>query len=197
MGTDVERMIAVLHDVLEDTSVTVDELHRRGCPPEVIEAVEVLIKRREESYDAFIGRIRDSRNELAVRVKLADIADNADERRLSLLDPAEAQRLRSKYSDAGPLLLGTTARDASMSGSFIPDQARPPTNTLSATPRTDLESGEIVAEKLREYGARRELVRAAELGYVTDLTCAMPECLCPEELGGKTFFEPKTRPLPD
>jgi (p)ppGpp synthase/HD superfamily hydrolase len=45
MGTDVERMIAVLHDVLEDTLVTVDELHTRGCPPEVVEAVEVLTKR--------------------------------------------------------------------------------------------------------------------------------------------------------
>lgn len=42
MGTDVERMIAVFHDVLEDTLVTVDDLHARGCPPEVVEAVEVL-----------------------------------------------------------------------------------------------------------------------------------------------------------
>lgn len=54
---------------------------------------------------AFIGRIRDSRNELALRVKLADIAYNADEDRLALLDPTEAQRLRSKYSNARPLLL--------------------------------------------------------------------------------------------
>jgi hypothetical protein len=105
MGTDVERMIAVLHDVLEDTPVTVDELRTRGCPPEVVEAVEILTKRNGENYDEFIQRIRDSRNELALRVKLADIADNEDEKRLALLDPAVAQRLRSKYSDTRPLLL--------------------------------------------------------------------------------------------
>jgi hypothetical protein len=105
MGTDVERIIAVLHDVLEDTPVTVDELHTRGCPPQVVEAVEILTKRLGEDYDAFIQRIRDSRNELALRVKISDIADNTDEKRLALLDPAEAQRLRSKYSDTRPLLL--------------------------------------------------------------------------------------------
>jgi hypothetical protein len=54
-----------------------------------------------------------------------------------------------------------------------------------------------VAEQLRLFGARRGLVRAAELGYVTELACAIPECLCPEELGGTRFFERKMRPLPD
>jgi hypothetical protein len=47
MSTDAERMIAVLH-VLEDMRVTVDELHARGCPPEVVEAVEILTGSREE-----------------------------------------------------------------------------------------------------------------------------------------------------
>jgi hypothetical protein len=104
MGTEVERMIAVLHDVLEDTPVTLDELCARGCPPEVVEAVKILTKRRGENYDAFIRRIRDSGNELAVGTKLADISDNADEKRLALLEHPEAQRLRSKYSDAKALL---------------------------------------------------------------------------------------------
>jgi (p)ppGpp synthase/HD superfamily hydrolase len=55
IGTDVERMIAVLHDVLEDMPVTVDELLERGCPLEVVEAVEVLTKRSgENGHDAFL-----------------------------------------------------------------------------------------------------------------------------------------------
>jgi (p)ppGpp synthase/HD superfamily hydrolase len=48
MGTDVERMIAVLHDVLEDTPVTADELLGRGCPHEVVDAVEILTKPKKE-----------------------------------------------------------------------------------------------------------------------------------------------------
>jgi (p)ppGpp synthase/HD superfamily hydrolase len=107
MSTDVERMIAILHDVVEDTTVTVDELLERGCPVDVVEAVEVLTKRSVEEYEAFIERIRNSGNEHAVRVKLADISDNANEKRLALLGPVEAERLRLKYSMARRLLLTT------------------------------------------------------------------------------------------
>ena len=41
-------------------------------------------------------------------------------------------------------------------------------------------------------GAKRILVKAAELGYITQVTCRMPECFCPEELGGACYFEPVT-----
>jgi hypothetical protein len=107
--TDVERMVAVLHDVLEDPPligepVTREELLERGCPMEVVQAVEVLTKRFGEGYPDYIERIRDSGNELAIRVKLADIADNADEDRLALLEKPEAGRLRAKYSQARQLL---------------------------------------------------------------------------------------------
>jgi hypothetical protein len=41
-------------------------------------------------------------------------------------------------------------------------------------------------------GAKDILVKAAELGYITQVTCRMPECFCPEELGGACYFEPVT-----
>ena len=52
-----------------------------------------------------------------------------------------------------------------------------------------------VAERLRELGVRGVLISAAEQGAIADLVCAMPECLCPEELGGRGYFEPKTQVL--
>lgn len=54
-----------------------------------------------------------------------------------------------------------------------------------------------VAEQLNNLNARRILVRAAEQGKITDLRCAMEECLCPAELGGRGYFEPKTADLSD
>jgi hypothetical protein len=53
----------------------------------------------------------------------------------------------------------------------------------------DPERGQAVAVELQKLGAKRALVRAAEQGYITELACAMPECYCPEELGGRTHFD--------
>jgi hypothetical protein len=53
----------------------------------------------------------------------------------------------------------------------------------------DPERGQAVAVELKMLGAKRSLIRAAEQGYITELACAMPECHCPEELGGRTYFE--------
>jgi hypothetical protein len=61
----------------------------------------------------------------------------------------------------------------------------------------DPERGRAAAEKLRELGAKPILVKAAEQGYITQLACKMPECFCPEELGGACYFEPVTSDLSD
>jgi hypothetical protein len=46
-------------------------------------------------------------------------------------------------------------------------------------------------------GVKGILIKAAELGYITQVTCRMPECFCPEELGGACYFEPVTDELSD
>src|SRR6266511_5361820 len=56
---------------------------------------------------------------------------------------------------------------------------------------------ESVAEQLKSLNARRILIRAAEQGKITKLQCAMEECLCPRELGGRSYFEPATHDLSD
>ena len=46
-------------------------------------------------------------------------------------------------------------------------------------------------------GVKGILIKAAELGYITEVTCGMPKCFCPEELGGACYFEPVTDELSD
>lgn len=89
--------VAWLHDVLEDCDARFcDELlHIR--PVDVYYAVKALT-RWKFSERTYYRRI--ASNPLALRVKLADIADNADEGRLALLEPATAARLRRKYAKA-------------------------------------------------------------------------------------------------
>jgi hypothetical protein len=54
-----------------------------------------------------------------------------------------------------------------------------------------------VAAKLRELGVSGVLIQAAEQGQITELACQMEKCFCPEELGGRSYFEPVTDGLSD
>jgi (p)ppGpp synthase/HD superfamily hydrolase len=97
-----EQMAAVLHDVLEDTPITVHDLRSVCCPEGVIAAIQALTKRPGESLAQSMERA--AADPIAAIVKRADIADNSDPARLALLDPATADRLRSKYANSIRLL---------------------------------------------------------------------------------------------
>lgn len=89
-----EKTVAMLHDLLEDTDYTEQDLRKEGFSEEVIEAVVCLTKTEEEAYPDYIERI--CGNKLAARVKLADLTDNMDLNRLPGLTPKDFQRLE-KY----------------------------------------------------------------------------------------------------
>ncbi|PPK69092.1 HD domain-containing protein [Actinokineospora auranticolor] len=95
---DHDRMTAVLHDVIEDTAVTADDLTAAGCPPEVVLAVEAISKHPDESQQDYLTRV--AANPMALRVKHADIADNSSPARLATLDEPTRERLRAKYAHA-------------------------------------------------------------------------------------------------
>jgi hypothetical protein len=57
--------------------------------------------------------------------------------------------------------------------------------------------GAEAARKLRALGVKGILIKAAELGYITEVTCGMPKCFCPEELGGAGYFQRRTHPWTD
>lgn len=96
-----ERMVALLHDVVEDTPVTLDWLTREGFPERVVRAVEALTKRAGEDYAAFIERV--AKDRLATRVKLLDLAHNGDLSRLPAPTAADHERAR-KYESAAARL---------------------------------------------------------------------------------------------
>ncbi|MGQ0433964.1 MAG: hypothetical protein ACT452_16335 [Microthrixaceae bacterium] len=95
-------MAAVLHDVLEDSDVALDELRSAGCPEAVCGALLALTRRRGESYDDYLARA--AADPIARRVKFADIDDNSDPSRLRLLPTSQAETLERKYQHARELL---------------------------------------------------------------------------------------------
>lgn len=73
---NLNRYVGVLHDVIEDSNITLNFLREEGFTEEFIEILDCLTKRAEESYDEFIGRVL--KNKTACRTKLADLHDNMD-----------------------------------------------------------------------------------------------------------------------
>ncbi len=69
------KIVAVLHDVIEDTSVTFEDLRREGFDEVVLAALECLTHRKDEPYAEYV--IRCKGHEIARRVKLADLKDNS------------------------------------------------------------------------------------------------------------------------
>lgn len=96
--TDVElQCIAVLHDVLEDSPVTEDDLRQAGISERVISALSLLTHLPEHSYQQYVERI--ATNPDAIRVKLGDLSDNSDLSRLKGVTQKDLDRL-AKYSKA-------------------------------------------------------------------------------------------------
>jgi len=89
--------VAWLHDVVEDTAVTLVDLEE-SFPAEVTTAVDALTRRPGEAPAAYYARVRAV--PLALTVKLADMADNSDPQRLARLDAATRERLIAKYARA-------------------------------------------------------------------------------------------------
>ncbi len=104
LETEQERIVGVLHDVMEDCKVCAIDLRDLGYSGEVIEALCCVSKLPEEegNYDAFIERIRKGPT-LAIKVKLADLADNMDPTRRTE-DSEKTRNRQAKYQRAVEIL---------------------------------------------------------------------------------------------
>lgn len=80
MDTEEEKIVAVLHDVLEDTEMSIQDLKQEGFSRTVLETVAMLTKRKDMTYFDYIDDILCS--ELASKVKIAEIEDNKDIKRV-------------------------------------------------------------------------------------------------------------------
>jgi (p)ppGpp synthase/HD superfamily hydrolase len=92
--TNTQKIVAILHDVVEDTDWTFDALRAEGFSEEILNALNGLTKREGEPYEDLVSR--SAANTLARRVKLADLEDNMDVRRLNAVTPDDTERL-AKY----------------------------------------------------------------------------------------------------
>ena len=88
---------ALLHDVVEDTDITLDDLRKEGFPEEVIEALSYMTHDDGTPYDEYIRKIKN--NPIAVKVKLADLEHNSNLDRLDNIDQKMLSRFE-KYKNA-------------------------------------------------------------------------------------------------
>ena len=99
-----EKIVGVLHDVVEDTDWTFEMLAAEGFSQDIIAALKCVTKISEnENYDDFIERVK--KNPLAATVKINDLSDNMDIRRLPYLSDKDVKRLK-KYLKAYKKLVG-------------------------------------------------------------------------------------------
>jgi (p)ppGpp synthase/HD superfamily hydrolase len=99
--TEQEQIIAILHDTIEETPLTLDQLREEGFSEQIVEAIDALSRRKKESYEDFILRIKE--NPLARRVKIYDLQDNIA---LTRHRKSEKDRQKTqKYSKALDILL--------------------------------------------------------------------------------------------
>ncbi len=92
-----EMIVAVLHDVVEDSSFTLESLKEYGFSEVVINAIASLTKSKSESYEDFVLRV--SNNDLARKIKIEDIKDNLDLTRLDKVTDKDLARIE-KYHQA-------------------------------------------------------------------------------------------------
>ena len=95
--TDEEKAVAYLHDVIEDTELTLKDLSEYGFSKEVIEAVDIITKKRGEDYQSYLNSVK--KNKLARAVKLADLRHNSDLTRLAKVTEKDIKR-KEKYQKA-------------------------------------------------------------------------------------------------
>ena len=95
--TDEEKAVAYLHDVIEDTELTLENLYEYDFSKEVIEAVDIITKKRGEDYQSYLNSVK--KNKLARAVKLADLRHNSDLTRLTKVTEKDIKR-KEKYQKA-------------------------------------------------------------------------------------------------
>ena len=101
MDDEYSTVVALLHDVIEDSSFTLEDLHKMGYPPAVLEALALMTHDERVPYFDYVLSIKD--NATAKKVKLADLRHNSDLSRLEEITEKALARVK-KYEQAILLL---------------------------------------------------------------------------------------------
>ncbi len=96
METEEEKISAVLHDVIEDTSWTLDDLRKEGFSENVVKTVDYLSRWQSETFEEYIDRLKD--DPMARKIKIADLEDNMDLKRLESLTQIKTKKLAQLHN---------------------------------------------------------------------------------------------------
>ena len=91
-----EQVLGALHDVLERSALTEDDILKKGFSPRVVKALKQITRIPEETYEQYIDRV--VQDNLAIRVKLHDLADKMDLLHVEQLDPADLKRYNKQLA---------------------------------------------------------------------------------------------------
>ncbi len=100
LTTETQKCVAICHDLLEDTTTTIEELHKIGMSDDMITVIVALTHLENEPNTTYWQRILDEPSGDARLVKIADIKDNLSESRMSQLPEEVQTRLKEKYAKA-------------------------------------------------------------------------------------------------
>ena len=162
--TEEEKIVGVLHDVVEDSPWTFEMLEAEGFAPEIIAALRCVTKTSEnENYDDFIERVK--KNPLAVAVKINDLTDNMDIRRLPYLSDKDVKRLK-KYLKAYKKLIGEPVYSIYAARQEHPNAFDPWTEETDAELRMMWDKGVSVNEIADHFGRKSSAIitRMKKLG---------------------------------
>ena len=162
--TEEEKIVGVLHDVIEDTDWTFERLAEEGFSDEVIAALRCVTKISEnENYDDFIDRVK--KNPLAVAVKINDLTDNMDIRRLPYLSDKDVKRLK-KYLKAYKRLTGEPVYSIYAAKQENPNAYEPWTEEADAELARLWSEGKSVADIAAHFGRKNTAIitRLKKLG---------------------------------
>ena len=162
--TENEKIVGVLHDVIEDSDWTFVKLAEEGFSDEVIAALKCVTKTSEnENYDNFIDRVK--KNPLAAAVKINDLTDNMDVRRLPYLSDKDVKRLK-KYLKAYKRLTGEPVYSIYAAKQENPNAYEPWTEEADAELSRLWSKGMSVADIADHFGRKNTAIitRLKKLG---------------------------------
>ena len=100
VNNDNEKIVALLHDVLENTDVEYNDLLEMGYNKDIADAIVILTKKKGEDYRDYIDRIIKSNNKIALNVKLSDLKCNMDINRIKNPTTNDYERIHKRYEPA-------------------------------------------------------------------------------------------------
>lgn len=154
--TEEEKIVGVLHDVVEVTPWTFEALEAEGFAPEIIAALKCVTKVSEnENYDDFIERVK--KNPLAVAVKINDLSYNMDIRRLPYLSDKDIKRLK-KYLKAYKKLTGEPLYSIYAARQENPNAYDPWTEEADSQLRQMWSEGMSVADIADHFGRKQSAI---------------------------------------